>query len=120
MISEKCAKAQIVRLSGLSRYPDKDGLSELKRVLLRDCVTDYQCEKAITLALDESAMFCPSPSQLTEFITRSPERMSGAGCERCGGEGWYHVPQQHGHGTMVCCVCDLGRAKARVARGDAA
>lgn len=117
MISDKFAQEQVRRLSGLSMYPPKDGRSELKRVLIRDSESEYHGRKAVDLALDESSQFCPSPSQLAEFIGRSPSKMSGSGCQHCDGEGWFHV-DNGGQGTMVCCSCELGRAKARVVRGE--
>ena len=116
MISEKFAQEQIRRLSGLSMYPPKDGRTELKRVIIRDCENEYHCRNAVDLALAES-QFCPTPFTLAEFVGRSPSRMSDSGCAKCDGEGWFHV-DNGGQGTMVCCSCELGRAKARAVRGE--
>ena len=117
MISVKVADKIILELKGVQGYPDNAWMRTKLGKALTVAATEDHARAAIERCM-EASHWCPDVPTIIAALDSTPRASHLGGCERCGGEGWYHVPQQHGHGTMVCCVCDLGRAKARVARGD--
>lgn len=89
----KHCKAQILRMSGLRRYPLTDeGLREAIDALQRWAVTDQHATKVVDEWIEDSPDF-PTPAQIRAVAVahRPAARNPSADCPECGGAGSVRV-----------------------------
>lgn len=83
-------RAQVIRLSGLPNFPNREGVNELVLGLMRHAMSNEHAERIITAALDTSK-WAPTPADLRQISLDTRDDFLPkvrAGCRKCNGTGY--------------------------------